>query len=255
MHAEANPSDARLPIHISAPPAEDRRRGRRAAAIKTLTDQPIAVSIYAVLFGDTPSATRLPQFENYLWHAGSLPPDVAQAVRAAARLGAHPSTTLQSVAPLLALEAPELRCDGAATIAEGLLIAARLPAAIASIRAALEGHPEPQYPSLREYGARTFLLIAGPKFQPDNTTLFARLFQQELLNDREPSTATARTVATMPASASAAIAAALSTLHVAQRDNPDSSALHSLGVPEEFAVATRAAARVFDWVAQIDAAN
>lgn len=254
MHAEANSSDTRVQIHLGAAPAGGRPR-RRAIGIETLKGQPIAAAIYSVSFGDMPGAARLAQFENDLWHAGSLPPDIAQSVRAAARLGGHPSTTLQAVMPLLALEAPEVRFDGPAEVSEGLLIAARMPATIASIRAALEGHPEPHYPSLREYGERAFSLIAGPRFRADNAPAFARLFLQELLNDSDPGATTARMVAAMPTAASTAIAAALSTLHVAQPESQEAKAvLHSVGVPDEFVVAARAAARVFDWIAQIGAA-
>ena len=48
------------------------------------------------------------EVEEYLWHAGRLPPELATSLRELARHGAHPMATLQAITPLLALEPPAI---------------------------------------------------------------------------------------------------------------------------------------------------
>ena len=69
-------------------------------------------------------------------------------LRELARHGEHPMATLQSIAPLLALEPPAVSLGRNPLEEEGLIVAARLPAAISLIHAALEDHPERPYPQL-----------------------------------------------------------------------------------------------------------
>ena len=52
------------------------------------------------------TASASQEVEEYLWTAGRLPPELATSLRELARHGEHPMATLQSIAPLLALEPP-----------------------------------------------------------------------------------------------------------------------------------------------------
>ena len=59
-----------------------------------------------------------------------------------------PMATLQAITPLLALEPPAISLGRSQQEEEALIVAARLPAAIATIHAALQDHPEHPYPAV-----------------------------------------------------------------------------------------------------------
>jgi len=78
----------------------------RGQPIESLIQHSFAEVLHLVVFGTMPDRQRLQEVEEYLWAAGRLPPELATSLRELARHGEHPMATLQSIAPLLALEPP-----------------------------------------------------------------------------------------------------------------------------------------------------
>src|SRR5688572_33055069 len=76
----------------------------RGLPIESLIKHTFAEVLHLVVFGELPDRERLAEVEEYLWNAGRLPPELAASLRELARHGEHPMATLQSIAPLLALE-------------------------------------------------------------------------------------------------------------------------------------------------------
>ena len=101
----------------------------RGQPIETLIKHSFAEVLHLVVFGELPDRQRLQEVEEYLWAAGRLPPELATSLRELARHGEHPMATLQSITPLLALEPPAVSLGRNALEEEGLLVAARVPAA------------------------------------------------------------------------------------------------------------------------------
>ena len=81
----------------------------RGYPIESLVRQPFAAVMNLLVFGELPNEQRTAEVEDYLWHAGHLPPEVAHSLRELARHGAHPMLTLQSIVPLLSLDPPGVR--------------------------------------------------------------------------------------------------------------------------------------------------
>ena len=116
----------------------------RGLPIEALVKYRFAEVMHLIVFGNLPDAKELAQLEDYLWEAGRLPPEITASLRSLARSGAHPMLSLQGIAPLLALEPPTTRLGRSNEEEEGLIVAARIPAALGVIHAALNDHPEPQ---------------------------------------------------------------------------------------------------------------
>ena len=69
----------------------------RGYSIESLVQRRFAEVMHLVVFGELPDAARLAQVEEYLWHAGRLPREIAVSLRELARHGAHPMATLQAI--------------------------------------------------------------------------------------------------------------------------------------------------------------
>jgi citrate synthase len=206
----------------------DGNRGRlyyRGYSIEALIDQPFAAVVDLLVFGELPSPARLSEVEDYLWHAGHLPPELAVTLRELARHGAHPMATLQAIVGLLALEPPGLRLGRSAAEDEGLLIAARLPAAIALVHAALQDHTEHPYPDLRRYGARYLALLHGHAPSPAQLVAFEGMQILQLDHGFNASTFTARVVSSTLAPPASALSAAMGSLYGPLHGAADQGAL------------------------------
>lgn len=107
----------------------------RGHAIEELARKRFAEAMHLVVFGTLPDPDRLQEVEDYLWVAGRLPPELAASTRQVARHGEHPMATLQAITTLLALEPPAIGLGRSPQEEEALVVAARIPAAIATIRA------------------------------------------------------------------------------------------------------------------------
>ncbi|HEY8539815.1 MAG TPA: citrate/2-methylcitrate synthase [Steroidobacteraceae bacterium] len=197
----------------------------RGEPIESLAQRRFAEVMHLVVFGSLPDAARLSEVEEYLWEAGRLPPEFIATLRQLARHGAHPMATLQAVTPLLALEPPAVRLGRTAAEEEGLLIAARIPAVVATIRAALEDHPDPVYPSSRRYGERFLQMFEGADASPDAVDVFEATQILQLDHSFNASTFTSRVVTSTDAPPASALAAAMGALFGAKHGAADQLAL------------------------------
>ncbi|MFL6549481.1 MAG: citrate/2-methylcitrate synthase [Povalibacter sp.] len=197
----------------------------RGYPIEALVKYRFAEVLHLIVFGDLPDARRLTVLEDYLWEAGRLPAELASSLRALARVGAHPMLSLQGIAPLLATEPPATRLGRTAEEEEGLIVAARIPAALGVIHAALNDHPEPQYPSSRRYGERYLALITGRAPSKDEVDAFEVMQILQLDHGFNASTFTARVVTSTLAPASSAISAAMGALYGPLHGAADQGAL------------------------------
>src|SRR5271156_2352114 len=131
----------------------------RGLAIEKLVKYPFAAVAHLVVFGDLPDAARLRQFEDFLWGAGQLPAELAGSLEKLAQLRAHPMATLQAVAPLMAFAPPEQSFGRTDDEQEALVVAARLPTALALLLALRAGRTPTAYPETRRYGERFLQLV------------------------------------------------------------------------------------------------
>src|ERR1700722_6280396 len=68
----------------------------RGLPIEKLVQHPFAAVAHLVLFGDLPDEARRQKFEDFLWSAGRLPAELADALRKLEQLHGHPMATLQA---------------------------------------------------------------------------------------------------------------------------------------------------------------
>lgn len=184
----------------------------RGYPIESLVKRRFAEVLHLVVFGELPDAQRLDAIEEYLWVAGRLPPELAASLRELARHGEHPMTTLQGIVPLLALEPPATSFGRSAEEEEGLIIAARMPAAIAVIKAALQDHPEHGYPHSRRYGERFLQLLHGRTPSAEEVSVLESTQILQLDHGFNASTFTARVVTSTLAPVASALSAAMGAL-------------------------------------------
>ncbi|MGH8179100.1 MAG: citrate/2-methylcitrate synthase [Steroidobacter sp.] len=201
------------------------RLSYRGYPIEALVQRRFAEVMHLVVFGELPDADRLKEVEEFLWHAGRLPAELPASLRELARHGAHPMATLQSIMPLLTLDPPELRLGRTAEEQEGLVVAARMPAAIAVIHAALRDHPEHPYPQSRRYGERYLQLINGRTPTPDQVEAFECTQILQLEHGFNASTFTARVVTSTLAPPASALAAAVGALYGPLHGGADQAAI------------------------------
>jgi citrate synthase len=218
----------------------------RGQPIEALARLRFAEAMHLVVFGELPAAARLTEVEEYLWSAGRLPWEIVHSLRELARHGAHPVATLQAITPLLALDAPSTRLGRTPQEEEGLVIAARFPAALAVMRAALQDHPAPSYPESRQYGARYLQLLRGHSPIAAEIEAFECMQILQLEHGFNASTFAARVVTSSLAPPAAALSAALGALSGPLHGGAAQAAIEmafEIGAPE------RAAAFVTDCLA------
>lgn len=208
----------------------------RGRPIEALIKHTFAEVLHLVVFGELPDRERLQEVEEYLWNAGRLPPELATSLRELARHGEHPMATLQSIAPLLALEPPAVSLGRSALEEEGLIVAARLPAAIGLIHAALEDHLERPYPSSRRYGERFLQILHDTSPTPEQVTAFEVTQILQLDHSFNAGTFAARVVSSTLAPPSAALSAAIGALYGPLHGGADQHALEmalEVGDPQQ----------------------
>jgi citrate synthase len=207
----------------------------RGYPVEDLARKRFAEVMNLVVFGTLPDADRLQEVEDYLWVAGRLPPEIAASLRQIARHGEHPMATLQAITTLLALEPPAIGLGRSQQEEEALIVAARLPAAIATIYAALQDHPEHPYPASRRYGERFLQLLHGRQPSPIEVSAFESAQILQLDHGFNASTFTARVVTSTLAPATSALSAAMGALYGPLHGAADQQALEmalEVGEPE-----------------------
>jgi len=208
----------------------------RGQPIEKLIQHTFAEVLHLVVFGTLPDAKRLQEVEEYLWAAGRLPPELATSLRELARQGEHPMATLQAITPLLALEPPAVSLGRNAIEEEGLIVAARIPAAIGLIHAALEDHLERPYPSSRRYGERFLQLMHDGVPTPEQVKAFEVTQILQLDHSFNAGTFAARVVSSTLAPPSSALSAAVGALYGALHGGADQAALEmalEVGSPQQ----------------------
>lgn len=220
---------------VSLVDGEAGRLSYRGYPVESLVRKRFAAVMHLVVFGELPGAARLEEVEEYLWIAGRLPPELAASLRQLARHGEHPMATLQSITSMLALEPPAIGLGRSQQEEEALIVAARLPAAIATIHAALQDHPEHAYPQSRRYGERYLQLLHGRLPSDTETSVFESTQILQLDHGFNASTFTARVVTSTLAPATAALSAAMGALYGPLHGAADQQALEmalEVGEPE-----------------------
>jgi citrate synthase len=217
----------------------------RGYTVESLAKYRFADVAHLIVFGDLPSAERQAEFEEYLWQAGQLPQAVAALLVNLAKTAAHPMEVLQAVGPLLAMDAPAIKLGRSAEEEEGLVFAARLPAAIALILAARQQR-EFSYSPSRRYGERYLHMLTGVKPIDTAVNVFEQTQILQLDHSFNASTFTARVITSTLAPPASALADALGALYGPLHGRADQAALE---MAEGVASPANAHAYVADCVA------
>jgi citrate synthase len=217
----------------------DGERGRlyyRGLPVETLAQGRFAAAVHLLVFGELPNPAQLARLEDFLWHAGRLPAAIVASLRQLTTHDAHPMATLQAITPLLATEPPTESLGRTADEQEGLVIAARVPAAIALIHAIRQGRDVTPYPESRRYGERYLHLLNGRAPTADEVAVFECAQVLQLDHGFNASTFTARVVTSTLAPAASALAAAMGALYGPLHGAADQGALEmalEVGSPDK----------------------
>jgi citrate synthase len=185
----------------------------RGYPIEKLVQHPFAAVAHLIVFGEIPGAARLKEFEDFLWEAGRLPADLADTLAQLSRLGGHPMATLQAAMPLMALDAAAAGKMGRADDEqEALVVAARLPTALAMLLALRSGRTPAPYPDTRRYGERFLQLLHDRIPTAQMVGIFEQLQILQIDHSFNASTFTARVVTSTLAPPASALAAAMGSL-------------------------------------------
>lgn len=226
------------------------RLSYRGYPIEFLASRRFVEVVHLLMFGDLPDEPRYAALEEFLWRAGPLPAKASTALRELARQGAHPMAVLQGITPLLHLDPPSDVPGRNALEQEGLVVAARVPAAIALIHASRLGRAEPPFPASRRYGERYLQLLNGKTPSVEEVAIFESLQILQLDHGFNASTFAARVVASTLAPPASALAAAMGALYGPLHGAADQAALEmalEVGSPErasEFVAQSLASGRV-----------
>lgn len=231
---------------VSLVEGEIGRLSYRGYAVEALLARPFADAAYLIAFGELPDAAQQAHFEEFLWQAGQLPVGTHSLLAQLAKTAAHPMEILQAITPVLGLEPPADSISQNAELQAGLVIAARLPTALAAIHAARHGQTL-SYPTSRRYGERYLQLMTGRTPTLNAVEVFERTQILQLDHSFNASTFTARVVTSTLAPIASALAAALGALYGPLHGRADQAALE---MAEEVGAASRAAAYVADCLAR-----
>jgi citrate synthase len=197
----------------------------RGMPIEKLVQYPFAAVAHLIVFGELPSASRLQEFEAWLWEAGRLPASLTATIEQLARLGAHPMATLQAAMPLMACEPPAIGIGRSADEQEALVVAARLPAAHALLLARRTGRASSPYPQTRRYGERFLQLLHQRQPSGQAISVFEQTQILQIDHSFNASTFTARVVTSTLAPPACALAAAMGSLYGPLHGAADQGAL------------------------------
>lgn len=207
----------------------------RGYPIESLAQHRFAEVMHLLVFGDWPDEAKLAQVEEFLWQAGQLPASVLASLRELPIHDAHPMAALQAITPLLAQGAPANALGRTAAEQEGLVVAARVPAAIAAIHAARQGRGDTPYPQSRRYGERYLQLLNDRAPTADEVIAFECMQVLQMDHGFNASTFTARVVTSTLAPPASALSAAMGALYGPLHGAADQGALEmalEVGAPE-----------------------
>jgi citrate synthase len=215
----------------------------RGYPIEKLVQHPFAAVAHLLVFGELPSASRLQEFEEFLWEAGRLPAGLVATIEQLSRLHGHPMATLQAAMPLMAYESPARKLGRTDDEQEGLVVAARLPTAHALLLALRSGRTPTPYPETRRYGERFLQLLFNRMPTRQAVDIFEQTQILQIDHSFNASTFTARVVTSTLAPPASALSAAMGSLYGPLHGAADQGALE---MAEEVADPSKAA----DFVAQ-----
>jgi citrate synthase len=223
---------------ISLVDGEAGRLYYRGLPIEKLVKHPFAAVAHLVVFGDLPDSAQLQGFEDFLWKAGRLPAELNAALEKLAQLGAHPMATLQAAMPLMACEPLTENFGRTDDEREALVVAARLPAAHATLVALRAGRTPTAYPDTRRYGERFLQLVRNQRPSEKAVRIFEQTQILQIDHSFNASTFTARVVTSTLAPPASALAAAMGSLYGPLHGAADQGALEmaqEVGRPERAA--------------------
>jgi citrate synthase len=197
----------------------------RGLPIEKLVQYPFAAVAHLVVFGDLPDAARLQKFEEFLWNAGRLPLELAEAIEKLAQLRCHPMATLQAAMPLMALSPPAEVFGRTGDEQEALIVAARLPTAHAMLLSLRAGRTPSEYPATRRYGERFLQLVQNRRPSEQQIRIFEQTQILQIDHSFNASTFTARVVTSTLAPPASALAAAMGSLYGPLHGAADQGAL------------------------------
>jgi citrate synthase len=232
---------------ISLVDGEAGRLYYRGHPIEKLVKRPFAAVTHLVVFGELPDDAQLEEFEEFLWDAGRLPPQLASAITRLAALNGHPMATLQAAVPLMALDGPARRAGRTDDEQQALVVAARLPTAHALLHALRSGRAPTPYPQARRYGERFLTLLHNRTPTAEAIRIFEQTQILQIDHSFNASTFTARVVTSTLAPAASALAAAMGSLYGPLHGAADQGALE---MAEEVGDPTKAADFVAACLAQ-----
>jgi citrate synthase len=197
----------------------------RGYPIEKLVQHSFVAVAHLIVFGELPGEARLRQFEEFLWDAGRLPPELVRSIEQLARLGAHPMATLQAAMPLMAYEPPTAQFGRTDAEQEALVVAARLPTAHALLYALRSGRAPTPYPQTRRFGERFLQLLHDRVPDSQAVTIFEQTQVLQIDHNFNASTFTARVVTSTLAPPASALAAAMGSLYGPLHGAADQGAL------------------------------
>ena len=197
----------------------------RGYPLEALIDLPFADVAALVLYGELPNASASQTFANAL-RDSHIDAQLADALLAIGARASHPMVALQTATPLL-LDAPAPGAEaGAALIADGVRLAARLPNALAILRAGARGeHAPPAVPAIADYGTRVLTQLTGRTPTADAARAFEQMQILQLDHGFNAGTFTARVVASTLAPVAACVAAAFGALSGRLHGGADQAAI------------------------------
>ena len=210
----------------------------RGLPIEKLVQYPFAAVAHLVVFGDLPDGARLQKFEDFLWSAGRLPVELADAIEKLAQLRGHPMATLQAAMPLMASSPPAEVIGRTGDEQEALIVAARLPTAYAMLLCLRAGRTPAEYPATRRYGERFLQLAQNRRPSEQQIRVFEQTQILQIDHSFNASTFTARVVTSTLAPPASALAAAMGSLYGPLHGAADQGALE---MAQEVGDPTRAA--------------
>jgi citrate synthase len=197
----------------------------RGLAIEKLVQHPFSAVAHLVVFGDLPDPERLQQFEDFLWSAGRLPAELADTIDKLAQLRGHPMATLQAAMPLMAFSPPQQKFGRTDDEQEALVVAARLPTALAMLFALRKGQTPTAYPEARGYGERFLQLLHDRRPSQKEIRIFEQTQILQIDHSFNASTFTARVVTSTLSPPASALAAAMGSLYGPLHGAADQGAL------------------------------
>jgi citrate synthase len=219
---------------ISLVDGEGGRLYYRGYPIESLVKKPFAAVAHLVIFGELPEKPRLDEFERFLWEAGRLPASLVATLEQLARLEAHPMATLQAAMPLMTVEPPASKAGRSDDEQEALIVAARLPAAHATLAALRRGLAAPEYPDNHHYGERFLGMLHARAPAALEVSVFEQTQILQIDHSFNASTFTARVVTSTLAPPASALSAAMGSLYGPLHGAADQAALEmaeEIGTP------------------------